>query len=217
MSCCSHCVAAESLFSQRIARRELRRYRRSGPRKTTELLLRGIGPPGNQMMTLLDIGSGIGVIPHELLAIGLAHATVIDASAAYLSVSEDEAGRRGDRNRLAYHHGDFVDLASTLPATDIVTLDRVICCYPDVDALVEASVAKTKQVLGLVYPRERWITRSGVSLMNLALRLCGSAFRTYVHSSDAVEAIVQRHGFHRSFYVRTYLWQVVVHVRNEAA
>ncbi len=217
MSCCSHCVDAESLFSHRIARRELRRYRRNGPRKTTRLLLRGIGPPGNQMMTLLDIGSGIGVIPHELLASGLAHATVVDASAAYLRVSEDEAGRRGDSNRLAYHQGDFVELASTLPAADIVTLDRVICCYPDVDALVEASVAKTKQVLGLVYPRERWITRSGVSLVNLALRLCGSAFRTYVHSSDAVEAIVQRHGFHRSFYVRTFLWQVVVYVRNEAA
>lgn len=217
MSCCSHCIDAESLFSQRIARRELRRYRRSGPRKTTQLLLRGIGPLGNQAMTLLDIGSGIGAIPHELLASGLAHATIVEASAAYLRVSEDEAMRRGDRDRLASHHGDFVELAGTLPAADIVTLDRVICCYPDMHALVEASVAKARQVYGLVYPRERWVTRSGVALVNLVLRLRGGAFRTYVHSSDAVEAIVQRYGFRRSFYARTLLWQVVIYARNGSA
>src|SRR4051812_18172346 len=109
MSCCSHCIDAESLFSQRIAQRELRRYRRSGPRQTTRLLLRGIGPPGNHVMELLDIGSGVGMIPHELLASGLAHATVVEASTAYLQVSEHEAAHRGRRARFTYHHGDFVD------------------------------------------------------------------------------------------------------------
>ncbi|RZI40332.1 methyltransferase domain-containing protein [Herbaspirillum sp. HC18] len=217
MTCCSHCIDAESLFSQRIAQRELRRYRRSGLRRTTKLLLRGIGPLGNQAMTLLDIGSGIGAIPHELLASGLAHATVVEASAAYLTVSEEEAVRRGHRDRLAYHHGNFVELAGTLAPADIVTLDRVICCYPDMEKLVEASVSKAKQVYGLVYPRERWVTRIGVALVNMALRLRGGAFRTYVHSSDAVEAIVERYGFRRSFYARTFLWQVVTYVRREAA
>lgn len=214
MSCCSHCIDAESLFSQRIARREMRHYRRSGPRRTTQLLLRGIGLSGNRVLTLLDIGSGIGAIPHELLASGLAQATVVDASAAYLKVSEDEAMRRGNRKRLAYHHGDFVELASTLPAADIVTLDRVICCYPDMGTLIDVSVAKATQVYGVVYPRERWVTRIGSVLVNLVLRLRGGAFRTYLHSSDAVEAIIQQHDFRRSFYARTFLWQVAIYVRT---
>lgn len=217
MSCYSHCIDAASLFSQRIAQRELRHYRKTGPRRTTRLLLRSITPPGNQAMTLLDIGSGIGAIPHELLASGLARAMVVEVSAAYLRMSEDEAVRRGHYDRLAYHHGDFVELASTLPTADIVTLDRVICCYPDMDKLVEASVSKAKHIYGLVYPRERWITRIGVALMNLALCLRGGAFRTYIHSSDAVEAIVQRHGFRRSSYALTFLWQVVTYASREAA
>lgn len=216
MSCCSHCIDAESLFSQRVAQRELRQYRRSGPRRTTRLLLRGIGPAGSRAMTLLDIGSGIGVIAHELLASGLGHAIIVEASATYVKASQDEAARRGHRNRLAYHHGDFVELGSTLPAADIVTLDRVICCYPDMDKLVEASVSKAKHLYALVYPRERWLTRIGVALVNMALSLRGGAFRTYIHSSDALEAIIQGHGLRRCAYARTFLWQVAVYARQEA-
>ena len=214
MSCCSHCMDAESLFSQRIAQRELRQYRRSGPRRTTRLLLRGLAPLAEHA-TLLDIGSGIGATPHELLAFGLAHATVVEASAAYLAVSESEAAHRGHRARVTYCHGDFVDLASTLAPADMVTLDRVICCYPDMEKLVASSAAKARQAYGLVYPRERWLTRIGSALVNMALHLRGGAFRTYIHSSDAVEATVRRHGLHRSFYARTFLWQVVIYACRE--
>jgi hypothetical protein len=67
---------------------------------------------------------------------------------------------------------------------------------------------------GLVYPHERWLTRTGVALVNTFLRLRGSAFRSYVHSSGMVDAIVHRHGFRRSSYQRTFLWQVVTSVRS---
>lgn len=213
MSCCNHCVDAEGLFSRRVAQRELRGYRKSGPRLTTRLLLRAIGPPRNHAITLLDIGSGVGVIPHELLASGLTSAVAVDASAAYLEVSQHEASRRGHNKRLTYHHGDFVELASTLASADIVTLDRVLCCYPDVERLVESSIVKAKHVYGLVYPRERWITQIGVALVNTFLRLRGGPFRVYVHSTSTVDSIVRRHGFRRSSYSCTFLWQIVTHVR----
>ncbi|WP_136416085.1 methyltransferase domain-containing protein [Herbaspirillum sp. ST 5-3] len=216
MSCCSHCVDAESLFTQRIAQRDLLRYRKYGPRFSTRLLLRVIGPPGTHAKTLLDIGGGIGAIPHELLASGLTSAVLVEASVAYLHVAEEEANRRGHRKRLICHHGDFVELASELAPADIVTLDRVICCYPDMETLVDASIAKAKHVYALVYPRERWITKIGAGLVNVFLRLRGGAFRTYIHSSKAVDAVIRRHGFRRSFYERTVLWQVVTYVRSDA-
>lgn len=216
MSCCNHCVDAEGLFSQRIARRDLRRYRNRGPRFSTRLLLSAIGTPANRTTTLLDIGGGVGAIPHELLASGVARAVLVEASTAYLTAAEEEASRRGYRERLRCYHGDFVDLASALAPADIVTLDRVICCYPDMEKLVAASVAKAKHTYALVYPRERWIIRMGAALVNLFLRLRGGAFRTYVHPSNAVDAAVQRFGFRRSFYERTVLWQVVTYVHSDA-
>jgi hypothetical protein len=196
---------------------ELRRYRKKGPRFSTRLLLRAIGPPGNYATTLLDIGGGIGAIPHELLASGLASAVLVEASAAYLQASDEEAARRGHREHLAYYHGDFVELADMLAPADIVTLDRVICCYPDMEKLVQASVTKAKHIYALVYPRERWVTKIGSALLNFFFRLRGGAFRTYVHSSGAVDAVVQRYGFRRSFYNRTFLWQVVAYARSESA
>jgi SAM-dependent methyltransferase len=217
MRCCNHCVDSEDLFSRRLAQRELRSYRKSGPRRPTQLLLDAIASLQNQTTTLLDIGSGIGAIPHELLAFGLDNAVVVDASTAYLEASRDEASRRGQLKRLTYCHGDFVDLASALAPADIVTLDRVICCYPDVEKLVELSVAKAKRVYALVYPRERWATKMGFALVNLYLRLRGGDFRTYVHSSGVVDAIVHQHGFSRSFYSCTFVWQVVVYTRSGAA
>jgi magnesium-protoporphyrin O-methyltransferase len=217
MSCCSHCVDAEGLFSERIAKRELRHYRKKGPRLTTRLLLRAIGRPRDRAMTLLDIGGGVGAIPHELLAAGLARAVLVDASAAYLEIAGKEAIRRGHGERFRHYHGDFVDLAGALEPADIVTLDRVLCCYPDMERLVEASAAKARHIYGLVYPRDRWITRIGMALVNLLLRLRGGAFRTYVHSTVAVEAAVQRCGLERRFHGHTFLWQIVIYARNEPA
>lgn len=214
MSCCNHCIDAESLFSQRLAKRELRAYRKRGPRRTTRLLLRAIAASQNQAATLLDIGSGVGAIPHELLKSGLASAVVVEASAAYLDASQSEASSHGYKHRLTYHHGDFVELAGSLAPADIVTLDRVVCCYPDVEKLVGTSIAKAKHTYGLVFPRERWLTRTGVALMNAFLRLRGGAFRTYVHSSSVVDTIARQHGFRRECYDRTFLWQVVTYVRS---
>lgn len=216
MTCCSHCVDAESLFSRRGARWELHSYRHRGPRRTTQMLLHAIRSLGVEGKTLLDIGSGIGAIPHELLAAGIAGAVVVEASPAYLEASRDEANRRGELDRLAYFHGDFVEVAHQLQSADIVTLDRVICCYPDVEKLIEASIARAKHVYGLVYPRERGLTRAGVAMANAILRLRGSSFRTYLHSSRIVDGMLRRHGFRRDFHGCTSLWQVALYVRENA-
>jgi ubiquinone/menaquinone biosynthesis C-methylase UbiE len=128
MSCCQ-CEGIREEFDPRLAKRELRRYVRSGLRKSTRLLLEGIRACGLRSATLLDVGGGVGVIHHELLGDGTASAaTHLDASPAYISVAREEATRRGHGDRVRFIEGDFVELASSLEAVDIVTLDRVICC-----------------------------------------------------------------------------------------
>jgi ubiquinone/menaquinone biosynthesis C-methylase UbiE len=80
---------------------------------------------------LLDIGGGIGAIQHELLDAGATHATCVDASAPYLDAARQEGGSRGHDGRVTYLHGDFVDLADSIPPADIVTVDRVLNVYPE--------------------------------------------------------------------------------------
>ena len=47
-----------------------------------------------------------------------------------------DAGRRGHAERITFRHGDLVALSAELPAADLVTMDRVVCCYPDLEALI---------------------------------------------------------------------------------
>ncbi|MBE7553430.1 MAG: hypothetical protein HS126_20360 [Anaerolineales bacterium] len=212
MNCC-HCQAIETRFNQKVAAEKLKQYRQQGPEKTTRLLLEALKMEGVVGLTLLDIGGGIGAIQHELLKAGLSSATGVEASSAYLSASADEAGRQGHADRLSHYHGNFTDLAATLPTTEIVTLDRVICCYHDMPALVELSAARASKLYGLVYPRDtRWV-KLGFALENLLFWLRRNPFRLYIHPTAAVEAIVRTHGLKRRFYQTAGVWQVVVYGR----
>jgi magnesium-protoporphyrin O-methyltransferase len=214
MNCCQ-CCGIESQFDQAEAERKLREYRRRGPARTTRILLSAIAAENIQGLTLLDIGGGVGAIQHALLQAGAAHAVGIDASSAYLSAAKDEATRQGHIDRVSYQHGNFVDLADSIAPADIVTLDRVICCYHDMPALVGRSAAKAARFYGLVYPRDVWWVRAGVRAENGLLWLQRTTFRIFAHSRSAVDAVVRHNGLEPVFTRNAGIWQVIVYARHK--
>lgn len=213
MYCCGQCQGIEELFNQELVDKELQRYRRKGPIKTTHLLVQAVEDQVRAGMTLLDIGGGVGAIQHALLSDGVRRATSVDASSAYLSASRSEAQRRGLDERVDYHHGDFVSLAAQIEPADIVTLDRVICCYHDMQNLVALSAERANRVYGVVYPRDTWLAKLGIRIMNFFFRLQKTPYRSFVHPTQAVEALIERRGFKRHSYAQTFIWQVVVYTR----
>ena len=126
-------------FDAESARKDLLCYRANGPDGSTQRLLDVLIGEDVSGASLLDIGGGIGIVQLELLTAGAARAVDVDASDPYLAVAESEARDRGFGDRTSYRHGDFVDLADEIEPADVVTLDRVICCYPDVRSLVSSS------------------------------------------------------------------------------
>ena len=214
MNCCSHCRDAEGFFNARTARRELRRFRRRGPSRPTRRLLELLAEDGVEGATLLDVGGGIGAIQHELFARGLERAIHVDASTPYLEESRAEAERRGHASRVTYQAGDFVELASDLPDADLVTLDRVICCYPHLEALLEASTDRAVGTLGLVYPRAHLLVRVGLAAANAWLWIRRSDFRVYLHPPERVRSLVREAGFRPAGSTRTLLWWVEVYRRE---
>ena len=210
---CTQCQGIEELFSEEYVAKELKRYRKRGPDKTTRMLIQALKEQNVEGLTLLDIGGGLGAIQHELLGAGVESATDIDASGAFLAATKAETARRGYAERVHYQHGNFVDLAEDVPPADIVTLDRVICCYPDMQKLVGLSVVRAGRLYGLVFPRNVWWMKIYHAFQSFFLRLSRSRFRTYLHPTEAVEALVKEHGFQRRFYRKTLVWQVVVYAR----
>lgn len=210
---CPHCQGVENTFDNSTAEGDLRDYRAHGPGKTTRLLIEALKGVGIDGATLLDIGGGVGVIQHELLKSGASSAIHVDASSAYLQAAREEAERQGHADRITFHHGDFVDLAPQLPQADIVTLEKVICCYPDMRALVGLSSARAGKLYGVVFPRDTWWIKIGGRVGNFFLWLQRSSFRIFVHPTQEVEAIIRANGLVRHFYHKTLLWQVIVYAR----
>lgn len=213
MNCCQ-CQGIEKEFNQRVAAGELKHYRQHGPAKTTQYLLEALQQQPLHGQTLLDIGGGIGAIQHALLDAGLAGATNVDASKAYLNAAREEAQRKGHIEKVRYHHGDFVALASEIDPADIVTLDRVLCCYPDMQALVDLSAARARRVYGLVFPRDRWWIKSFRVIFNLVMRLRRSPFRFFVHSTQEVDAVAAKYGLKKTLHREFFIWQMIVYTRE---
>lgn len=196
-----------------MARRQLEAYRRRGAEGHTADLIRAIVAEGVEGATLLDIGGGIGAIQLDLLNAGAAGSTDVDASHAYLAAARLEAERRGFTERAVHRYGDFVEVSDEVEPADIVTLDRVICCYPDMPALVGASVSHARRLYGLVYPTDRWWLRTAAAVGNLGLRLFRRSFRFHIHATRAVDELVRSHGFERRTSRQWMVWQMAVYRR----
>ena len=207
------CGCYDVQFNDKQAAYDLKRYRRKGPDKTTRLLLDALRSAGVQGSSILDIGGGIGAVHHELLDAGAATATHVDAAAPYIQAAREEVTRRGHVDRVRFLHGDFVALAPELAPADVVTLDRVICCYPDMEHLVAASASRARQLYGTVFPRDIWPVKVLIAAFNLFKRFQRSAFRSYIHPEAAIDAAVQRQGLTPRAVRRTLMWRVTVYAR----
>src|SRR4051794_28414154 len=182
-------------FSSKDAESDLEDYRKKGPDPTTRALIDAIVREGIEGATLLDIGAGVGAIQLALLKAGAASAASVDASAGYVEVNRAEAARQGFSDRTHARLGDFVALADQVEPADVVTLDRVVCCYSDADALLAGSAGHARRMVGLVYPRVRWWIRVGAMVGNPLLRLFRQPITFWVHPDVVVDAPLRRAGF----------------------
>ena len=210
-SCCS--PDYDAAFDARTARRQVTAYRRRGARGSTLRLIEAIRRSGIRGSSVLDVGGGVGVIGLELLTAGAASVTEVEASSPYVSVARHEAARAGWADRTSHIHADFVSMAPDIDAADVVTLDRVICCYGDWRAMVDRSAEHARRMIGLVVPNDRWWLRAGITLGNLYLRLAGHSFRGYVHPERKLDDRLRAAGFERRLHHRGWVWQTALYER----
>jgi len=213
---CAHCQAVETTFGDLSAERRREQMHKRGLDRTTRWLIEHLEAQGVRGASVLDIGGGLGGIMLHLLEAGAISATLVEASSAFLKAARREADERGLSDRVAWLHGDFVELASDVKGADVVCLDRVICCYPDMPELVSLSSARAHRLYGLVLPRRAWWTRLGAWGINAIMWLSRNAFRVFVHRPEAVERIARRSGLEPVFRRRDSVWQVLVFHRVES-
>src|ERR1044071_3135735 len=184
-------------FSTKDAEGDLQRYRKQGPDGTTRALIDAIRAEGIEGATLLDVGGGIGAIPLELLAAGVASVQAVDATEGYLDVARAAAARRGFGDRTRHLLGSLEELGTAVAPADIVTLDRVVCCDPDAPALLAAVTDRARRMVGLVYPRVTWWNRIAARAFAAFGRLTRDPTRWHLHDDRTVDGLLRGAGFER--------------------
>jgi magnesium-protoporphyrin O-methyltransferase len=210
---CNCCEITDKTFSPVDARSDLKEYRKHGPAHQTRLILEAIRSLGLKEATLLDIGGGIGAIHHELLKDTARQATHVDASSAYLQVAKEEAARLGHDDRVKFVHADFTDVAGELPEADIVTLDRVVCCYPDFHSLLTSAANRSQKAIAMSYPRETWYLRIGLKVANFFQLLRRDPFRIFLHPVTEMDTLLRAEGMKRISLRRLFVWEIALYSR----
>ncbi|WP_204332165.1 methyltransferase domain-containing protein [Geodermatophilus sabuli] len=196
------------MFDDRFARRMAARYRRRGLDATARRLVEVLAEPGLAGATVLEIGGGVGEIGLELLHRGAASVTALELSPAYEAAAAELLDEAGLTGRV---HRRLVDLAAEPAAVepaDVVVLHRVVCCYPDVAALLGSAADRTRRRLAFSFPRRDLVSRSFVATQNALLALSGRQFRTFAHPRAGMFAVLAERGLRPALAHRGPVWQV---------
>jgi len=196
------------VFSERSAHAEAKRYRRKGLDSTSRRIVDFLVAQGVEDRTVLEVGGGIGAIQIELLKAGASRATSVELTPTYEEEARGLLEEAGLADRVDRKLMDFAQEAGQVAPADVVIMNRVICCYPDMPRLAGAAAGHARQVLVMSYPRYTWWTRIGLGTSNVMLRLLRREFHIFVHRPDRIIATSRAQGLEPVLDQSGVLWTV---------
>jgi len=212
MNCCTQ-RGLNQIFTSGMARAEIKDYRKKGLDKRDRLLAELVAARGVRGATVLEVGGGIGGIQLALLRAGAARSVDVDISEGYVAGARELAGSLGLGDVTEQRVLDFAHEAEAVPAADVVILNRVVCCYPDMPALVQPAAQHAQRLLALTFPREGWWMQVGRRVINFGMRLLRKDFRFFVHSHAAIIALVAAGGLRPTADRFSGVWRIMIFER----
>lgn len=210
MTDCCDPTPYRRFFNSKEAERNARTYRRRGIDSMARSMVDYLVERGVQGSRVLEVGGGVGGIQLELLKAGAATATNVELSSGYDEAASELVNEAGFEDRMTRFLGDFVEKKDEFEPADIVVMNRVICCYPWMERMMEAAAGKTDQFLAIVFPRDRWWVKLAIGTGNTFLGARGCDFRAFVHPVSEIRAVAERSGLVASFENRGVIWQALV-------
>ena len=102
MNCCA-AKGCDEFFTERVARRDASRYRRSGLDGSAQRVVDFVREQGVEGDSVLEVGGGVGAIQLELLKAGAARAENVELSAAYEPYAAELIQADGVEGRVERH------------------------------------------------------------------------------------------------------------------
>ena len=202
------------MFSPRVARRTLSRYRRKGLDALERRLLETVSSGGLEGARVLEIGGGIGAIQAELLEAGAERGEIVELVSAYEPYAHDLAREKGLEERTSFRVEDVLENPGAVDSADVVVLNRVVCCSPDGVQLASVAARLCTRTLALSFPRDRFWMKAALGLLNGAMLIMGRSFRVFVHPRAALVAAAEAEGLQLTETGDSLAWEFVVFRRH---
>jgi magnesium-protoporphyrin O-methyltransferase len=184
----------QQVFNPKAAARTAARFRRRGLPATAAALVQALQGRVDGGL-VLEVGGGAGDLHVTLLEAGVAARVInVELSGGWEEAAAVLLAERGAEGAVERRVGDFVELAPSLPPAEVAVLHRVLCCYPDWKAMLEA-VSLRARVVAMTIPADHWWTRAALRVGNLTLRMRKMSFRGFVHPIDGVIDLLRGKGF----------------------
>jgi magnesium-protoporphyrin O-methyltransferase len=195
-----------------------KRYREWEPiaPEATDLLFGWLREEGLAGSSVMDIGCGTGELLVRALEAGATTGSGADLSSEAIAMASGLAEERGFRDRLDLWVGDAA--VESLDPHDVVVLDKVICCYPDADALIDRSTAAATRLYAFAIPESRGFWGLIAKVRWFAFTLWETVrgegvLPRFVHDRTEVQAKVEAAGFRPLHTGRQFVWFVAVYGR----
>ena len=209
MSDCCTPKGYRQIFTEKNAAGEAKRYRRNGLDGTSKRIVDFIKDRGVEGKTLLEVGGGIRAVEIELLKAGVSRTVNVELTPTYETAAGELLVESGLGDRVERLVMDFAEAGVEVQPADLVVMNRVICCYPDMPKLAGAAADRAKGMLVMSFPNRRWWTRFGLTLANFGFRVIRLQFRIFMHPPALILAAVEERGFKTRLNQPGLLWQVV--------
>jgi SAM-dependent methyltransferase len=168
--------------------------------------------------SVLDLGCGTGALGVALLEMGAARVTGVDLSPASIGLAHQRAEASGFGQAAVFEVGDATEAGSA--PHDWVVLDRVICCYGDVERLVSRAIDLARERIAIAAPESRgWrgIVNRPLWAAEFAWDRWRGGCRGYVHDLRRIERTLAAAGFVPAGRDRIGLWHIGVYDRPKTS
>jgi SAM-dependent methyltransferase len=190
------------------------RYRSKGLSRSSKLLLKFVQDGNAQDKAVLDLGCGAGGLSIELLKRGAQSVVGFDLSPRMISAAAELARATGLESRAKFQEGNAA--TAELPKSDIVVMDKVLCCYSEWRPLLKNAIEASQNMVGFTVPRDQGITKLP---FGIALRIANyfqkrrGGVLFYLHPLGTIDKTLRDSGFKHLRKQGSRFWLVFLYSR----
>ncbi len=190
------------------------RYKSTGLSRSSKKLLEFIHEEGVHGRSVADLGCGAGGFSIELLKDGAESSVGFDLSPNMIQSASQLAQASGLESRARFQVGNAATVE--IPSSDIVVMDKILCCFSDWKPLLKNAMATGGSIIGFIVPRDEGIAkpcfRLGVHIVNFFQKRRGRIL-FYLHPLRLVDETLRDSGFIRRKKQGSRFWLIFLYSR----